>query len=543
MHMSRPFQDLSVSAKINLAIFAVFAAVTGISMLHTVHSEGALVEQVVEQQTKDTADSYFDAINTMMLTGTMDRRSLLRSKLLERPGVVDARIIRHDPVKALFGPGLPEEQARDALDRRALAGEPIVQIRRGDKGRVLTVINPLRATTDHRGTNCLSWHSNVKPGTVIGAVRVSYALDALDRQVAGNLWTSAGMQLGMFLAALALLVLLLRRIVTRPLARLRLTMDEVERDEDLSRRVDAGSARDEIGMVSLSFNRMLDRFRASMEQVSGSTRALGLVAERISTASEETVTDVMRQLSETEQVATAIHEMAATVQEVARNASETAAASEKANGEARQGALISTQALGGIDRLVTEVEQAADAIRDLGERSENIGVVLDVIKGIAEQTNLLALNAAIEAARAGEQGRGFAVVADEVRTLAARSQASAAEIQTMIHQLQDGARQSVQTMEGACSRARDGSEQVERAAESLGMIAGEIAAINERNAQIATAAEQQGAVAEEINRSVANIRDIATHTSDGAQQAATVSEELLHEAGTLEALVGQFRLR
>ncbi len=288
---------------------------------------------------------------------------------------------------------------------------------------------------------------------------------------------------------------------------------------------------------------MLDRFRDSLEQVSNSIHSLSEVAERISTAAEETVTDVLRQVAETEQVATAVQEMTATAQDVARNASETAAASDKVNEEAHKGAHISTLAIGGIDRLVTEVDQAAQAIRELGDRSEKIGVVVDVIKGISEQTNLLALNAAIEAARAGEQGRGFAVVAAEVRTLATRSQGAAGEIRDMIKQLQDGARQSVQTMESAVNQACEGSGQVEQTAESLALIAGEFAAINDRNAQIATAAEEQGAVAEEINRNVVNILDVATKTSAGAQQSAKVSEELLRHAGALGDLVGQFRLR
>ncbi|WP_442965269.1 methyl-accepting chemotaxis protein [Pseudomonas sp. FIP_A4] len=241
-------------------------------------------------------------------------------------------------------------------------------------------------------------------------------------------------------------------------------------------------------------------------------------------------------------VASAMNEMSATVQEVARNANQTATASNDADLESKSGVRVASEALDGIDTLIQDIEKAAVVVRQLEADSASIDTVVGVINGIAEQTNLLALNAAIEAARAGEQGRGFAVVADEVRTLASRTQKSTEEIQRMIEQLQQGVGNAVQAMIAAQSRARSGSDCVARAAQSLGAIADEVGTINEMNTQIATAAEQQSAVAEEINRNITNISRIADTTSADATQTSQISEELVRLAAELNRLVGQFKL-
>ncbi len=299
---------------------------------------------------------------------------------------------------------------------------------------------------------------------------------------------------------------------------------------------------DMIGDIVDAFNHMAANLRNMIGKISGATTQLAAAAEETSSITEETSRGVQAQQAEIDSIASAMNEMTATVQEVARNAADASSAADKADREAKSGALVATEAIGGIDSLVAEVNSASSVIRNLEQESENIGSVLDVIRGIAEQTNLLALNAAIEAARAGEQGRGFAVVADEVRTLASRTQQSTQEIQDMILRLQDGAVNAVKVMEAAQGKAQSSSDLVEKAAESLAMIAGSVSSINDMSAMIASAAEEQSSVAAEMQSNMNNIREVADRSADGAQQTAQASEELARLAAEQQALMAQFKM-
>ncbi|MCW8918423.1 MAG: methyl-accepting chemotaxis protein [Gammaproteobacteria bacterium] len=301
-------------------------------------------------------------------------------------------------------------------------------------------------------------------------------------------------------------------------------------------------AKDELGRVATAFNSMGERFHNMVQQLTSATGQLASAAEETSAITEQTSAGIHEQQAETEQVATAMNEMTATVQEVAHSAAHAAEAAHKADEEATTGKKVVMRTIDVIGTLAGEVDKATGVIHQLEQESDKIGTVLDVIRGIAEQTNLLALNAAIEAARAGEQGRGFAVVADEVRTLASRTQHSTAEIQGMIEKLQAGAANAVKVMEASRNQAQAGVEQVAQAGNALDSITRAVATINDLNAQIASASEEQSAVAEEINRNIVNISQVAEQTNQGAQQTSAASEELARLAEQLQGLVGQFRI-
>lgn len=297
---------------------------------------------------------------------------------------------------------------------------------------------------------------------------------------------------------------------------------------------------DVVGGIASGVHRVAENLRATITEINESASQLAEAAGRMSGITAETDQCMRKQQVQIDQVAAAMNEMTATVQEVARNAEQAAGATDEADQQAKSGALVATEAIGGIDRLATTVEQMGQVLEELRADSDNIGMVLDVIRGIAEQTNLLALNAAIEAARAGEQGRGFAVVADEVRTLASRTQKSTEEIHEMIARLQGKTGSVVKAMDEARARAQTGVDHVEKAAEALAEIAGSVGTIHAMNTQIASAVEQQRAVAEDISSNIVAISHDSEQTAAGSQQVHSSSEQFNELAARLHRVTDRF---
>jgi len=331
-------------------------------------------------------------------------------------------------------------------------------------------------------------------------------------------------------------------MITKPLnAVVSALSDIAEGDGDLTQRLDV-RGRDEIAQLSTGFNKFIEKVQNIISQVAGSTSQLAAAAEEMSAVVNTTKEGIQTQRNETDLVATAMNEMVATVQEVVTNANNASGQAENANTEAINGKQTISKTISSIEALASEVNKASGVIDGLEKDSDDIGSVLDVIQGIAEQTNLLALNAAIEAARAGEQGRGFAVVADEVRSLASRTAHSTKEIQGMIERLQKGASDAVAVMQSGTKQAEASVSQAADADKALAAITSAVGDIATMNSQIAHAASQQGTVAEEINVSVTSISQVAEQSSQATEDLANASDELAKLAVDLQSIVAQFKI-
>lgn len=348
---------------------------------------------------------------------------------------------------------------------------------------------------------------------------------------------------GLIIAGIGLLVIwLVGHGIARPLKQMVAMLDDIAQGEgDLTRRLSSDRS-DELGSIAKGFNTFLAKLQAMITQVVTSVQSVSDSSEHTADIAIRTNIGVQKQMAEIDQVATAVQEMTATAQDVARNATQAAQAASHADQAASQGMQIVRDTSNSIGVLAVEIGKAVDVVQTLAKDSENINAILTAIRGIAEQTNLLALNAAIEAARAGEQGRGFAVVADEVRNLAQKTQKATEEIQTMIQQLQQGTRDVVRVMEDSQNRTDESVQHAAKAAEALETITQAVSVINDMNTQIASAAEEQSAVADDINRNVINIGQVANEVAGGADESSSASAGLTKLAEQQRRLINQFKV-
>lgn len=343
------------------------------------------------------------------------------------------------------------------------------------------------------------------------------------------------------LAALGMVVLLLKTVV-KPINDIKEAMVQIASGEgDLSQRISINS-QDEIGQLAGGFNQFVTKIQATVSQVVESSNTLRQEMNNLNALTSTIADSTVGQQRDSEAVAAAVHEMQVTSRNVSDSATEAALASQTANEELSNTNVILEQTVAAIRDLAGEIESASQVINTLDNDVSNIASVVDVIRGIAEQTNLLALNAAIEAARAGEQGRGFAVVADEVRSLASRTQKSTGEIQTMIEKLQAGAAQAVEVMQGSKTSSEDTIQSAGLATDSLAEILNAIARMNEMNTHIATAAGQQSSVSDEVNSNVQGIADSSTSIVDVVSQAQQSLSMLSEQTQQLDKQVSQFRV-
>ena len=399
-------------------------------------------------------------------------------------------------------------------------------------------------TDDYRGVRVLSAYSNVDvPGlnwAIVSEIDESEAL-APTQYLSKTLLVSSASVACLMVGLAVVLGWWFTGRLTNPIARLETEIGSIETDSNLSVRLHSEKGH-VTGGISQSLNNMLEKIHGIVNMVAESTHSLTNASAGMTEISTRTSKDVMTQKEETDRVNTEMQKMIDTVQEVAANADKANQAAKEANDQTNQGNDVVVSATSSIRKLADDVQEASQVITELAGEADNIGGVLEVIRGIAEQTNLLALNAAIEAARAGEQGRGFAVVADEVRTLASRTQESTEEIQKMIEGLQSGARNAVSVMDQGQKQAEESVNESNKASDALAKITETIAQITRMNERIAAASNEQRMVAGNVTKSVESISAVSDRTTANSQKTEQASEELRRLAVDLQSAVSQFKL-
>lgn len=527
-----------------LALVGVIAvAAISLTVLHS-----ALMQEKEHQTRKlvESAHSILVGYHNRFAKGELDEASAKSSALK------DIKAIRYDGSNyfwindmhpnMIMHPIKPALDGKDLSDIKDPSGKKLFvafvnAVKEGGGSGFVPYLWPKPGSDDPVAK--LSYVKDFKPwGWVIGS---GVYIDDVEAAFWSQVTTMSLLVITILVILTGLSLAITLSIIT-PLRETTVAMDDISQGEgDLTARLD-DSGNDEISELSTAFNRYTEKIHGIVGKVQEAAKELTTSSDDLNTVSTETNSSMVQQRNETQQAATAVTEMAATVKEIAKSSEAAAFSAREADKEALDGKDIIGQAAETINVLASEVEKSAEVINRLESGSDAIGSVLDVIRGIAEQTNLLALNAAIEAARAGEQGRGFAVVADEVRTLASRTQQSTQEIQEMIESLQTGSREAVKVMESSRATTQKTVEKASEAADSLNKIAGSVAVISDMNIQIASAAEEQSAVAQEIDRNIVQISGLAENGAEQSTHVSDASERLSGLSTSLAELVGKFKV-
>jgi methyl-accepting chemotaxis protein len=648
---------LSLRAKVNLTVGIIFSLVlvlvTGFAVVH----EHDRLMEVAENQVRDMTTLYFDSLNTMMLTGTMDQRSILRNKMLARKDILEARVIRGAPVRDQFGPGYPEEAPLDDLDNEALLGEEIIRIEEKNGQRMLTVITPFKATANTRGVNCLQCH-NVPSEAVNGAIRLGYSLVEIDKAVQREFWLTLWFNLGFFLVGLVLINLLLKQWIIAPLMNLNAVVtrraegetgvratvfsnDEVgalarafnamsdnvnaasEREhnatEDLKRKVDnllaavnrvaegdfsvqigmksegaigelaeslqiminyisssteqkreeveklerkvaqilrvvtQAAAGDLTGSVTIEGNDpiaklaqgvqgMVDNLNTLVAQVQRSGIQVTSSATEIAATAKQQEATIAEQAATTNEIAATATEISATTQELTNTMDEVVEVAERTTNSAAHG----HEELGHMESTMQQIVEAAGSIAAkfevLNEKARNINSVVTTITKVADQTNLLSLNAAIEAEKAGEYGLGFSVVATEVRRLADQTAVATLDIEQMVKEMQTAVSSGVLSMEKFSEQVRRSAADVSEVSGQLAQIIEEVQTLTPRFETVRQGMHFQTQGAEQIKQAMVQLSESAQQSVDSIKHSTTAIDSLNDAAQLLQSGVTKFRV-
>ncbi|OIR05933.1 putative methyl-accepting chemotaxis protein YoaH [mine drainage metagenome] len=528
---------LQIPIQLVLIVVLTMVQLTALDRFEEHVLEGAREKAVV------SADGVINGLNLLMLNGIIsqeDQRTLLVKKMGASEHVLELRVIRNKPVQDQFGPGMPSEQPVDDLDRAALSSAKQQKELLEKSGvRALRVVVPFIASKEFRGTNCLMCHT-VPEGTVNGAASITLDISgeyAVVRRVSLTLW---GVQIVLQIA-LYFIIGGLIGLVTKPAKELQRAMQTMQADGDLSRRVVVRSE-DEIGQTSKAFNDLANGFHVIVTQVDGHAHQVADAARLLAQDAEQLAQSMQRQSDAAGSTSKAVEQVSASIAQVAEGTDQVARLSNESLERANRGQQSLQDMIRELARVESSVQEIADDVGKFVSNTQSITNMTQQVRDIAEQTNLLALNAAIEAARAGEQGRGFAVVADEVRKLAEKSAQSATQIDEVTQALGAQSGQVELTVQRGLAALQGSQAHIREVTSVLVEANSSVDGVNRGLENISASINRQRDASEEITRNVDRIADMASRSNDVVKRTVVAVKSMEALAANLNKTIGRFKV-
>ena len=534
------FITSSIAVKVQLSVQLLLLLVSIMAAVSFYNIERNANERGEENKIKALADGVINGANMLMLNGIIsdvDQRKLFITKMGSSEDIKSLRIIRNKLVQKQFGMGLPEEQPVGEDELRALDDGKMFFQQRGD---VLHGIVPYTESKDFRGTNCLMCHE-VPVGYHNGASVIDLDISANNADLRMLVWWSVVVIIAVQVVLWLLFRFILHKLVSRPAGEMRTAIMEISRTGDFTRRVKVNSG-DEIGQTASSFNDLMGSLQTAFRQVHEDIAKVSDSSHSLSASSQQVATGSTGQSEATASMAATVEQVTVSIAHVSEGAREALKISQSSGELSEKGGEIIHSAAEEMRKIANTVRETSVSIANLGEQSNKISSIVKVIKEIADQTNLLALNAAIEAARAGEQGRGFAVVADEVRKLAERTTQSTQEVTQMITTIQQASNAAVAGMNATVVQVDSGVELAQQAGNAINQIKTESGQVIRTVSDISTALEEQSRASSDIAMHIEKVAQMTEQNSASADQTAKTAELLANLADNMQATVNRFKI-
>ena len=534
--------DMKIWVRLTLAIWLILT----VAWAGMIFWESHVNRETSLAQAREFSLSMHEAtlagLTGMMITGTAAQRDVFLDQIKQLSIIRDLKVVRAEAVAKQFGPGNAKDGAGiDDIEKQVLAsGKEVVEVRSDDRGEYLRVVRPALASKNYLGKDCTICHV-VPPGTVLGLVSMKISLDHVNSAVAEQRVKSLLAAFLVSIPLLAFIYLFIRNFVTTPLEKMVLSLRDIASGEgDLTRRLEV-RGKDEIGQAASVFNEMMAKFGELVRQVGESASQVSAAARDLASGAEQVATSSQQQNDNSTAAAAAVEQMVSSIASIAQSTENVHERSRESLRRSEEGNESLSHLIGEVSMVETTVQQIAEATIQFMHSSEKITHMTRQVKDIADQTNLLALNAAIEAARAGEQGRGFAVVADEVRKLAEKSASSASEIDTVTHTLAQQSDAVRQSIDEGLAHIASSLESVETVANVLAGATGSVTEVGHGLDAIATATDEQRRVSGNVAQNIELITAMARENSAAVEHTASAAHQLEALAANLQSAVGRFK--